>query len=140
MATWHIKPCRRNEPLEWRILVGRLKAATLERVEQFADRVLDVVEALERKRVSTRILNQLIGCGTSPGANVWEADEAMSSKDFAKTLCIVVKELNEARYWLRLVGRRGWITPKRLQPLEAEAIELKKMFGAMIHRTRKTAT
>ncbi len=116
--------------------MGRLKAATLERVEQFADRVLDVVETLEGKRVSARILSQLTGAGTSPGANVWEADEALSSKDFAKTLGIVVKELNEARYWLRLVGRRGWIAPKRLHPLEAEAIELKKMFGTMIHRTR----
>jgi four helix bundle protein len=119
--------------------MGRLRPETLERVERFADRTLDVVDALERKRTSRRILDQLTGCGTSTGANVWEADEAMSRKDFTKTLCVVIKELNETRYWLRLIGRRNWIPAKRLQPLESEAAELKRMFGAMVHRTRKTA-
>jgi four helix bundle protein len=117
--------------------MGRLRVETLERVEKFADRTLDVVDALERQRRSRRILDQLSGCGTSTGANVWEADEAMSPKDFAKTLCVVIKELNETRYWLRLIARREWIPLKRLQPLEDEAVELKRMFGAMVHRTRK---
>lgn len=119
--------------------MGRLRAETLERLETYSDRVLDVVAVLESKNVRERILSQLTGSGTSAGANTFEADEAMSDADFCKTLGTVIKELNETRFWLRLTARRGWITPQRLKPLEVETVELKKMFGAMVHRTRKRA-
>lgn len=82
--------------------MGRLRVETLERVEKYSDRVLDVVAALEKKRVRGRILDQLTGSGTSAGANTWEADEAVSPADFCKTLGVVVKELNETRFWLRM--------------------------------------
>lgn len=115
--------------------MGRLRALTLERVEAFGDRVLDVAEALQRQRRFGRVIDQLAGC-TSSGANVYEADEAMTRKDFARCLGIVVKELNETRYWLRLVSRRGWIKPSLLLPLIQECEELKSVFGSMIVRTR----
>jgi four helix bundle protein len=85
------------------------------------------------------VIEQLAGCGTSVGANLCEADEAMSRPDFVKTLCIVVKELNETRYWLRLIGRRDWIKQTRLLPLQQEADELKRICGAIISRTRQNA-
>jgi four helix bundle protein len=49
------------------------------------------------------------GSGTSVGANIFEADEAMSRPDFCRMLGIVIKELNETRFWLRLVVARKWI-------------------------------
>ncbi|MCC6677577.1 MAG: four helix bundle protein [Phycisphaerales bacterium] len=116
--------------------MGRLGALTLERVEAFGDRVLDEAEALQKQRRFGRVIDQLAGCGTSSGANVYEADEAMTRKDFAKSLGIVVKELNETKYWLRLVSRRGWIKPSLLLPLIQECEELKSVFGSMIVRTR----
>ncbi len=119
--------------------MARLRAETLERVEEFADRVLDVVSALEQRRVYARVIDQLADSGTSVGANVFEADEAMTSADFAKTLGVVLKELNETRFWLRLCSRRGWIRATRLTPLLNEATELKAMFGAMVLRTRRKA-
>ena len=78
--------------------MGRLKPEFLGRIESFGDRVLDVANALARKRVSHRILDQLTGCGTSVGANVFEAHEAMSRPDFCKCLAQSVKELSESRY------------------------------------------
>jgi four helix bundle protein len=59
----------------------------------------------------------------------------MSTADFIKCLCIALKELNESIFWVRLVGRNGWVPPARLVQLEAEAIELKKLFGSMVRRT-----
>lgn len=67
---------------------------------------------------------------------MFEADEAVSRKDFVRCLGIVNKELNETRFWLRLIERRGWVATARLGPLLAETAELKAMFGAMISRTR----
>ncbi len=117
--------------------MGRLRTATLERVERFADRVLDLAEALEGQGRFRRIVEQVAASGTSVGANLFEADQAVSSKDFARTLCVVTRELNETRYWIRLIGRRGWINPTRLDDLLQECEELLAMFNAMIVRTRK---
>lgn len=117
--------------------MGRLKPEFLERVESFGDRVLDVVEALEAQGRSRRVLDQLTGCGTAVGANLFEADEALSRPDFNKCVGIAVKELNESRYWLRLIARRKWIAAKRLESIAEEAIELKKILGAILWKSRR---
>jgi len=117
--------------------MGRLRTETLDRMEQYADRVLDVADVLERQGRSSRVIDQMSGCGTSAGANAFGADEAMTAKDFAKTLGVVVKELNETRFWLRLAVRRQWVHAARLAPLLDETVNLKAIFGAMIVRTRR---
>ena len=116
--------------------MARLQESLLERVERFADRMLDVTEAMERRAVRERLIDQVAAAGTSVGANLFEADEALSRADFCKCLGICVKELNECRYWLRLVGRRGWIPVKSLKPLEGECDESRRILGTMISRTR----
>jgi four helix bundle protein len=119
--------------------MGRLPDEFLSRIESFADRVLDVVEVLEATKCPRRRIEKLGAAGTSVGANAFEADEAMSRPDFVKTLSIVNKELNETRFWLRLVTRRGWIPATRLTDLLVEAETLKRIIGAMIARTRENA-
>jgi four helix bundle protein len=115
----------------------RLSQELLDRTEDLAHRVMDVAEAIEMQRRSRRVVDQLAGCGTSVGANTAEAAEAISRKDFAKTLGIVLKELAETRFWLRFVGRRGWIDEPRLIPLHDETAELKRIFGSMLARIRR---
>lgn len=117
--------------------MARLQESFLERVERFTDRVVVVADALDDRKVSKRIVDQLLGSETSVGANVFEADEAMSRPDFVKCLCIATKELNETRFWLRLAVRHEWIKPPRLTPLIEETIELKKILGAMIARSKR---
>jgi four helix bundle protein len=117
--------------------VGRLKPELLDRVETFGSCMLDVVDELAAQGRSRRIQEQLAGCGTSVGANTYEADEAMTRPDFCRTLAIIVKEINECRFWLRLLARRGWIEPETLRSLETEAKELKLIYGSMLSRTRK---
>ncbi len=119
--------------------MGRLSGEILARVEGYADRVVEVVRRLNKvdTRGMDRVVNQLLGSGTSVGANVFEADEALSRKDFTKCLSIAVKELNETRFWLRLISRQGWIKPALLEPLLDETTQLKKILGAMALRTRQ---
>ena len=121
-------------------MMGRLDADLLERVEGSCDRSLGVVEELEKQGRSRRILDQLTGSATAVGANLFEADEAMSRKDFAKCVAISIKELNETRFWLRLIERRAWIPPERLADLSDETAQLKRIFGAILSRTRKAST
>ena len=78
--------------------VGRLQQELMERAESFSHRVVDVAESLEQQKRSRRIIDQMIGSGTSVGANVCESDEALSRPDFCKGLAIALKELGETRY------------------------------------------
>ncbi len=116
--------------------MARLKAEFLERIESFCDRIVDVAEAVKEKGHSNRIVEQIMASGTSVGANLYEADEAMSRADFTKSVCISIKELNEAKFWIRFIGRRGWVAARRLATLEAEANELRRILGTMVSRTK----
>lgn len=50
---------------------------------------------------------QILKSGTSIGANVMEAQEAQSKKDFLSKMSIALKEAIETKYRLRLL-REGW--------------------------------
>jgi four helix bundle protein len=119
--------------------MGRLSAELCERTGSFSDRMLDVVLALEKRRIYARVIDQMVGCGTSVGANSAEADQAMSSRDFCKALGTVLKELSECRFWLRTCVRREWITASQVQNLIADSSELSRIFGRMVSRTRAKA-
>lgn len=118
----------------------RLNEDFLSRIESACDRVVIVAKALDEAGVSRRISDQVLAAGTSIGANSFEADEAMSRKDFVKCLCIAVKECNETRFWLRLIARHQWIRAERLSELEREVVEIKKVMGAMISQTVRSKT
>lgn len=117
--------------------MGRIDQQLLDRIEAWCDRVLAVSQTLEDQGRSRRITDQIIGSGTSVGANLFEADEAMSTKDFTKCIAIALKELNETRFWIRLITRQGWIAPDRLEPFLDETTELKKILGSIIARTKQ---
>lgn len=116
--------------------MGRLKTEFLDRIEDFANRVVKVSVTLASQRRPSRIIDQVIGSGTSVGANAFEADESMSRADFRKSMSVVAKELAETRFWLRLIARQGWIDSKRLDPLDQECLELRKIVGTILKRTR----
>lgn len=48
------------------------------------------------------IAKQLLRCGTSIGANIWEAQNAESKADFIHKMKISAKESEETKYWLLL--------------------------------------
>ena len=120
----------------WSIVAkGRLKSEFVERVEVFCDRCVAVAEQLDQDGRFRRIVEQLAASGSSVGANISEASEAMSTKDFRKSMSIAAKELVETRFWIRLVIRRGWIPENRLQPLMSEITEIKKIVGSILTKT-----
>lgn len=114
---------------------GRLKPDFLERVEVFSDRCVSVAEKLAEDGRFQRIVDQFAASSTSVGANIAEADEAMSVKDFRKTISIAIKELAESRFWIKLFIRRQWLAPSRLEPLLIELEELKHILGSILTKT-----
>lgn len=115
--------------------MARLSEELKSRVEAYCDRVIKVARSLDSDRTLRQVVDQLMGCGTSVGANVFEADEAMSRPDFVKCLCIAVKELNESIFGLRLVSLNEWVRADRITSLLDESLELKRIFGSMIGKS-----
>src|SRR6187401_2753818 len=51
-----------------------------ERTARFGEAVIDFAKAIPQSAVTNRIINQLVGAGTSVGANYVEADDAILKK------------------------------------------------------------
>lgn len=65
---------------------------------------LDIIEFNEKlkKEKHWSLADQLFRSGTSVGANVWEAQDGESKKDFIHKMKIAAKEGRENRFWLLL--------------------------------------
>jgi four helix bundle protein len=73
-------------------------------VDKSLDFSVEVIKFCEQLEVERKfvIAKQLLRCGTSIGANVFEAQHAESKADFIHKMKIAIKEANETFYWLLL--------------------------------------
>ena len=83
-----------------------------DRLLDFAAKIIQIADALPNTVAGRHIGGQLIKAGTSGGSNYEEACGAESRSDFAHKMSIVLKELKESRYWLRLIQRTQMLTTK----------------------------
>ncbi len=68
----------------------------------FSLRIIELYKILKGKKEFV-LSKQLVRCGTSIGANVFESTAAQTKKDFITKLSIASKEARETLYWLRLL-------------------------------------
>jgi four helix bundle protein len=76
-----------------------------ERTAQFGEAVIDFAKMIPQNPVTNRIIGQLVGAGTSVGANYAEADDAVSKKEFLKNIGTCRKEARETKHFLRMAVR-----------------------------------
>ncbi len=101
-----------------------------ERTANYAKRVRVFVEGLPRTISNIEDGKQLIRSSGSVGANLIEANEALSKKDCILRMKICRKEVKESRYWLNLVKCPDQESTRT--ELVQEATELMKIFGAIV--------
>ena len=75
-----------------------------ERTTVFSENIIKLCKKSPKNIVTIPIIDQLIRCGTSIGANYTEANGASSKKDFNNKIFICKKESRETKYWLRLLA------------------------------------
>jgi hypothetical protein len=68
-----------------------------ERTAQFGENLVRFSKKVPRDPTNNRLIDQLVGCGTSIGANYCEANEGVSKKDFHKPIGPCVKEAKETK-------------------------------------------
>ena len=109
-----------------------------DRITKFAARCVKVCEALPQKRIgSANFADQLFRSSTSVAANYSEASQAESRKDFVHKLKVALKELNESRTWLKIIGEAGYVGKSSLAALIGESEELTRIMSASVITARK---
>ena len=56
------------------------------RTAQFGEAIVDFAKTIPQNPITNRLIRQLVGAGTSVGANYAEADDSVSKKDFLKSI------------------------------------------------------
>jgi len=100
-----------------------------ERTARFGEAVIDFAKTIPQNSVTNRLINQLAGAGTSVGANYVEADDAVSKKEFLKSIGTCRKETREAKHFLRMAVRAVPELRPEARKLWLEARELHLIFS-----------
>ena len=103
----------------------------------FAIRVVKSYQFLSDKKREFTLSKQLLRSGTSIGANIAEANGAISKADFSAKLFISYKECLETKYWLSLLKDTGYIGKNVFQSMYEDADELAKILYSILNKTRK---
>lgn len=109
-----------------------IRSELSERLLDFAVAVIKLTTKIEKIAVGRHIAGQLIRSATSAGANYEEAYVAESKKDFVHKLQVVLKELRESLYWLRLTRKAELASEGDCNSLIDEAQELTKIIAKSI--------
>src|SRR4051794_23156705 len=105
-----------------------------ERTGDFGEAIVRFAKGIPRHPANDRLINQLVGCGTSVGANYCEANERVSKKDFRNTIGRCVKEAKEAKYFLRMVAAAEPKLAVEARRLYREAKELHLIFASIYRK------
>ena len=100
-----------------------------ERTARFGEMIIDFAKTIPQNPVTNRIIGQLIGAGTSVGANYIEADDAVSKKEFLKSIGTCRKEARETKHFLRMAVRAVPELKPQARTIWTEARELHLIFS-----------
>lgn len=105
-----------------------------DRTFRFGKDVRAFIKWLPRTLINIEDAKQLVRSSGSIGANYIEANEALSKKDFVMRIMICRKEAKESEFWLNLIEVDDENLKK--ERLIKEAIELRKIFGAILEKSK----
>jgi four helix bundle protein len=115
----------------------------VKRTYKFALRILYIVNKLHKNVLTYRIIDQLVGCGTSMGSNTEEASAGFSKSDFIYKMSIASKEARETNYFLRLLRDSGLVKENSLFEEIVDAIDesnqIKKILTAVVKTSQTKA-
>ena len=105
-----------------------------ERTAQFGEAIIRFVKKIPHNAENNRLIGQIVGCGTSVGANYCEANEGVSKKDFKNTIGRCVKEAKETKFFLRMIAASEPTLAEEARTLYREAKELHLIFASIFRK------
>ena len=108
-----------------------------EKCMNFSIRIVNLFRFLNEEKHEFRIADQMFRSGTSIGANVAEAQCAITKNDFVAKTYISLKECNETLYWLRLLQRTNYISQCQFDSIYNDCDELKRLLVSITKTARQ---
>lgn len=102
----------------------------------FAKNIIRLYEYIKKTKKESTLSKQLLRSGTSIGANIHEANYAVSKPDFIAKMQISLKECYETEYWLKILCETDYI-PDDFKFLIDDCGELKRMLVATCTTAKK---
>ena len=97
---------------------------------QFAIRIVNLYKYLCEEKREFVMSKQLLRWGTSIGANLAEAECAISKKEFLSKVYIALKECAEAKYWLEILRETDYLTKNEYESISGDCEEIRRMLSA----------
>lgn len=104
----------------------------------FAVDIVNLYKHLIEDKKEYILSKQLVRSGTSIGANLVEAQNGISEKDFWAKMYISLKETAETSYWIELLLKTGYITKEEYSTINNKCQELNRLFNSMAQKHSKT--
>ncbi len=98
----------------------------------FAVRIVRLYKHLCEGGKEYLLPKQLLRSGTSIGANISEALQGQSKKDFISKMNIALKECAETEYWIRLFTATDYLNEAESQSILSDCVELGKLLTSII--------
>lgn len=95
---------------------------------------------IQAQRKEYILSKQLLRSGTSVGANIEEATQSISRKEFIMKLSISLKEAHETRYWLYLFRDAHRVRDSELTELIIATNEIIRIISSSMLTARKRST
>ena len=108
----------------------------LDKSLEFAVRIVKLGQYLNGEKKEYVLSKQILRSGTSIGANVTEANDAISKADFLNKIYIALKECAETLYWLQLLVRTDYLTQEQYDSMYTDGLELKRLLTSIAKSTR----
>ena len=104
--------------------------------KDFAVRIVKLFKYLREDKHEFIMSKQLMRCGTSIGANVWEALRAESPADFVHKLRIALKETSESLFWITILHETDYLTEIEAVSIKDDCEEIGKILTTVINTHR----
>lgn len=108
----------------------------IELSKMFAVDIVNLYTDIKENRKGNVLLNQLLRSGTSIGANIHEANYALSKADFINKFQIALKECYESDYWLGLFKETKMITEIEYADMYDKCSKIRKLLIASINTAK----
>ena len=102
----------------------------------FANRVVFASKYLCEEKREYVLSKQFLRSGTSIGANIAEAQYAISRKDFLNKMYIALKECAETLYWLELLVSCEYLSKEQYDSLYDDCERIRKLLSSITKTTR----
>ncbi len=112
------------------------KKEFMQRLISFSSDTIRLSNMFPKTPAGYALASQIVRSATSIGANVYEAQDASSPKDFRQKMLISLREAKETYYWLEVIEVSGLLSAKELSKLKSESNEIVAILVSIINKLK----